>query len=229
MRIFLFALLFFGIPLALFAQGFTPLTTDFPILSTENASFSSVLNIFLNVVIGIAAVLAVIKIAIGGFKYMGTESFSSKGEAKEDITNAVIGLIIVLAAVFILNIINPDLIKLDVFRNTESVQVETGGNAPDYENEASLGTDWCYGRLLDGPFCEETRAECEARRDAATSVYETPCEERDDPTEQLGIGWCYTETQTRTRTSSGGETIFCFQNRDACEAEAGEKTCTRQE
>lgn len=62
--------------------------------------------------IAIAALLAVIKIIHAGVKYMLTDVVTSKGDAKQDIQGALLGLIIVLSAVFILEQINPQLTNI---------------------------------------------------------------------------------------------------------------------
>ena len=69
------------------------------------------LNAILGWSVGLAAILAVIMLAIGGFNYMTSESVFKMGDAKEKITNAIIGLLIVLGAVFFLGYINPDIIS----------------------------------------------------------------------------------------------------------------------
>jgi hypothetical protein len=80
-----------------------------------NADFNAYINALYTISIGIAALLAVIKIIIAGVKWMLTDIVTSKQEAKSDITNATIGLIIVIAAVLILNVINPNLTTTSVF------------------------------------------------------------------------------------------------------------------
>jgi hypothetical protein len=73
------------------------------------------------IAIAVSAILAVIMIAIGGFKYMTTDSFFAISGAKEQIANAIIGLLIVLSAVLIMYTINPKIVQLDIFE-TSSVQ-----------------------------------------------------------------------------------------------------------
>lgn len=75
--------------------------------------------------ISIAAVLAVLKITIAGVKYIMSDVVTSKQDAKKDIQGALFGLVIVLAAVVILNTINPQLTYFDVLRTGYT------GEAPD--------------------------------------------------------------------------------------------------
>ncbi|MCA9357730.1 hypothetical protein KC902_00525 [Candidatus Kaiserbacteria bacterium] len=73
-----------------------------------NNDFDSYINALYVFSITIAALLAVIKIIIAGVKWMMTDVVTSKGEAKKDIQGALIGLLLVLAAVLILTVVNPD-------------------------------------------------------------------------------------------------------------------------
>ncbi len=78
------------------------------------ANFESFINTLYYLSIGIAALLAVIKIIIAGVKYMLSDIVTSKEEAKKDIKGALLGLLIVLGAVLILEVINPQLTNINV-------------------------------------------------------------------------------------------------------------------
>lgn len=111
--------LFFLIsPLAL-AQ-FVPLAPIPNLDTTEGATLSSYLNSVFNFAISVGAVLAVLMIVKGGFEYMTTEAINQKGQARQSIQSAVIGLILLLMSVLILEVINPNLLNLDLFRNLEN-------------------------------------------------------------------------------------------------------------
>jgi len=58
--------------------------------------------------IGIAGILAVIMIMIGGLQYMTTEAITGKSSAKARINNAIFGLILALASFLLLKTINTD-------------------------------------------------------------------------------------------------------------------------
>jgi len=60
--------------------------------------------------IGVAGVLAVIMIMIGGIQYMSSDAITGKEEGKEKITQALFGLILAIASWLILNTINPNLL-----------------------------------------------------------------------------------------------------------------------
>lgn len=77
--------------------------------------------------IGIAAVLAVIMIVIGGIQYMSTDAISGKSEGKEKITQALYGLFIAMACWLILYTINPNILNFDVLnRNSFPVSHNAG-------------------------------------------------------------------------------------------------------
>ncbi|MBU1557629.1 pilin [Patescibacteria group bacterium] len=59
----------------------------------------------------LATVLAVFMISLGGFKYITSESFTGTSDAKKTITNAVIGLFILLTSWLLLYTLNPDLVQ----------------------------------------------------------------------------------------------------------------------
>ena len=61
--------------------------------------------------IGLAGVLAVLMIVIGGIQYIGSGmSPSGKSDAKDRIRNAIMGLLLALLSWIILNTINPTLV-----------------------------------------------------------------------------------------------------------------------
>lgn len=79
--------------------------------------------------ITVAAMLAVIKIMYGGVQWMLTDVVTSKETAKKDIRGAIIGLLIVLSAVFILEIINPNLKVLRLFDTAPAIIITPGGGS----------------------------------------------------------------------------------------------------
>lgn len=67
--------------------------------------------------IGVASVLAVIMIVIGGVQYMSTDAISGKSEGKEKITQALYGLLLAMACWLILYTINPNLLNFNILEN----------------------------------------------------------------------------------------------------------------
>ena len=123
-HVYTMLLLFVLMPLPLFAQDsgavFVPLSKNLPRIITEplqHASVQPLLNALLAVSISVAAILAVVMLAIGGFKYMTTDSVFQMQGAKEQMANAIIGLLIVLTSILLLQTINPDLVSMRIFQS----------------------------------------------------------------------------------------------------------------
>src|SRR3989344_9109949 len=79
---------------------------------TNPCPFGNYLNIIIKLIIGIAAVLAMVMIVMGGIEYMTSDFISSKEAGKDTIRNAILGLLIALGAYLILNTINPQLLSV---------------------------------------------------------------------------------------------------------------------
>jgi hypothetical protein len=109
-KLFLACSVFSVFPVVVFAQPasyelLAPIGTV-----TQVSSFGAYLKIVFEGTIGVAGVLAVVMIVICGIKMMTTEAISSRGEAKQCITNAIIGLLLAIGSWLILNTINPVLL-----------------------------------------------------------------------------------------------------------------------
>jgi hypothetical protein len=68
----------------------------------------------MKLIIGLASVMAVVMIVIGGVEYMTSDLVFSKESAKQRISEAVLGLLVALGAYALLNTINPDLLQTDL-------------------------------------------------------------------------------------------------------------------
>ena len=110
MRTFLLTFIIFAtfVPVAVFAQQNL---VNLPI--GDNGDFNDYINAVYLMFISIAALIAVIKIIIAGVKYMFSDIVTQKSDAKRDIQGALLGLLVVLSAVVVLSIINPDLATFD--------------------------------------------------------------------------------------------------------------------
>ena len=104
-----------------------------PGLDSGATDFNQYINAVYAMFIGIAALLAVIKIIVAGVKYMFSDIVTQKSDAKKDIRSALLGLLIVLGAVLILTVINPDLTNFDVSVERQEVREvpDGGGSAAD--------------------------------------------------------------------------------------------------
>lgn len=112
-------------PALVFGATYTPLV-GIPGVSNTNTDFNVYINSIYALSIGLAALLAVIKIVIAGVKWMLTDIVTSKEEAKKDIKGALIGLLIVLAAVLIISVINKDILKVNL--TFDQISTPQGGN-----------------------------------------------------------------------------------------------------
>ncbi|MEK7113749.1 MAG: M15 family metallopeptidase, partial [Patescibacteria group bacterium] len=111
--------------------GFNETIDTEPNPVTNPCPLGRYINLLMKVILGIAAVLALIMIVQGGLQYATTGLWSSKEAGTETIQNALMGLVIALSAVFILNTVNPRLLNicLDNFPEatiTVSDEPETG-------------------------------------------------------------------------------------------------------
>lgn len=74
-------------------------------------AFKDYMTEILRVGIAIAGLLAVVELVVGGIQYvLSSASEKQAAAAKDRIENALVGLIIGIAAVLILNVINPDIL-----------------------------------------------------------------------------------------------------------------------
>jgi hypothetical protein len=103
------------IPGVLLAQSgkYTPLV-GIPGID-PGAEFGTYINALYALSISVAALLAVIKIIIAGMKYMLSDIVTSKSDALADIRGSITGLIVVISAVLILTVINPQLTETSIY------------------------------------------------------------------------------------------------------------------
>lgn len=124
-----------------------------PLPGTTDSKGSVNLNTYIpavfNLTIGIAGVLAVIMIIIGGVEYMTTDAIGGKSDAKGRISNALLGLLLVLISWILLHTINPkltifDLSVDDVNVRQETKQLDTAkiDTSNPYENKGKSATDF---------------------------------------------------------------------------------------
>ncbi len=98
------------------AQGYDPLVTLPGVTKVgTQVGMGEYLAGMMKFIIALAGVFAILMAIIGGTQYVAAGiSPNAKGEAKERITNAFIGLILVLVSYLILNSINPKLVKFEL-------------------------------------------------------------------------------------------------------------------
>src|SRR5262249_18549017 len=99
--------------IALADDSFQPLTS-LPGVSelASNPSFPAFLNNMYRIGIGVAALLALVEIVLGGYILMtGTDSISARKKARTKISNAIIGLVLVLTPYVVFSVINPRVVN----------------------------------------------------------------------------------------------------------------------
>ncbi len=107
-----------AVALAAATDEFVPLA-PIPGVIQEGLGFQQFLSGAFTLGVIVAAFLAVIMIVVGGLEYMMSEAVTSKEDAKDRITSAVLGLLLILFSYILLYTINPDIITLDIFNNTQ--------------------------------------------------------------------------------------------------------------
>ena len=99
--------------------------------TTSGVDVNDYVNALYALSISIAALLAVIKIVIGGVKWMTSDIVTDKGDAKKDIKGALVGLLIVLAAVLIISVINPQILEVNLdLDSIQTIRGSSGTGAP---------------------------------------------------------------------------------------------------
>jgi len=119
--------------------AYTPLVSDFPIKASGAGNLANYINTIVIFAIGIAGILAVIMIIIGGVQYVSTDSWSGKDDGKKRIQAALGGLILALSCFLILNTIDPNLTNLTFDIKTIEGLSKEGGNISVYDPGYNMG------------------------------------------------------------------------------------------
>ncbi len=94
-----------------------------PGIEKNSTDIKKYINWLYLLAISFGALLAVIKIALAGIKYMMSDVVTNKSEAKNDIWGALIGLGIILLTVLALEMVYPNLTNLNILGNYKSISV----------------------------------------------------------------------------------------------------------
>ncbi len=107
----------FGGVLVASAQGYIPLVTLPGGITTvgQPVVLDKYLSGMIKLTIAVAGALAILMIVIGGTQYVAASiNISAKSDAKDRITNSLIGLALVLSSWLLLNTINPKLVSFSL-------------------------------------------------------------------------------------------------------------------
>lgn len=115
--LFLFFWSLLLIPIAAQAQEFVPLSGLPALQESNDPDLPDILNTIYVVAVAVGAIVAVIKIAIAGTKYVLSEIVTDKSDAKKDINSALLGLIIILATYVVLHTIYPGIVDFNILQN----------------------------------------------------------------------------------------------------------------
>jgi hypothetical protein len=114
---------------------------------SSNSTLPGLINYIYKFALLACGITALVSILIGAFQYVTSAGDSSKaGDAKERITQALLGILVLLASVLILRTINPDLVTLSLSLPTTTTG--GGGSGGGYGYQDSLLK--CYSTQCDG-------------------------------------------------------------------------------
>ncbi|MBP6856732.1 MAG: hypothetical protein KBC42_03295 [Candidatus Pacebacteria bacterium] len=105
-----------------------PLPIFGSIFSASGKSFGEYLSIMFTFLVSFAGVLAVVMLIFGGIQYMSTDSLSGTESGRAKMTQAIYGLIIVLASYVILNTVNPNLVKFNFSIQGQQIEISEVGD-----------------------------------------------------------------------------------------------------
>lgn len=89
----------------------SPIQSDVGNISQAD-SIGGYLGVIMPFIVTFIAMAAVVQLVVGGFEYALSESITNKGDAKDRMQQALLGLLLALTSYLILRTINPDLVKL---------------------------------------------------------------------------------------------------------------------
>jgi hypothetical protein len=178
------------------------------------------------IAVGLAALLAVLMLVIGGFQYMTSEAFNTKEQAKNRIWGAIGGLLLILASWLILNVINPELLEFDFGDLRSGIEESVQGGSVGAETDTQGDTVPVAGSVPNYPACGSTSEfPCTIVSDIETipSTEQSQCESEKGPNAQAiitksggliecittvdsdasGIDWCLSQPAEVCTTSYG--------------------------
>lgn len=85
----------------------------------NTVSLAQFFNTLFKTAIVLGAMFAVLRLGYAGFIYMTTDVMHVKQDARSIISNAVLGLLLLLAVWLILKQINPQILNLDILQNVK--------------------------------------------------------------------------------------------------------------
>ena len=127
---------------------------------TGRSDFDGYINAIYAMFISIAALLAVVKLIVAGVKYMFSDIVTQKSDAKRDIQGALLGLLVVLSAVLILNVINPNLTSFDTSGIMQMERFDGFADLDQVINQCAA-SDLCFRTTCQTDDCAAEIIDCE--------------------------------------------------------------------
>lgn len=124
------------------SEGYN-LLAPIPGMKSAPDNIGDYFNTILLLAIGLCGAMAVVMLIIAGVQYMGEESIFGKTQAKQRITDSVLGLLIALGAFAILNTINPKLLGTE-----GGISIKSAG----FKIDPEIHGDTPHS-AVDGKFC----------------------------------------------------------------------------
>lgn len=141
--------LFYGVEAS--AQTYVPLAGIPGVTDTGQRTLSDYINALFILSISVGAMIGVVKIALGGFKYMMSEVITNKSDALQDIKGALIGLGILISTFVVLSTINPELVNIsNMFEGAKRLTYQP--SAPEPEDPTISCENW-----PESPQCQQKK------------------------------------------------------------------------
>src|SRR3989344_6346955 len=119
-----------------------PLSNNQTTIPDASNGLTRYLQTIISMTIGLAGISSVIMLIIGGLEYIfSSVNEKTKNDAKDRITNALLGLLIVLSGYLILKTINPNLLNLKL---PEIKPLKLQGTPPNssFDGDGGSGGEW---------------------------------------------------------------------------------------
>lgn len=142
---------------------------NIPFLTKGDCSTETYVNALYQLAIALGAILVVLRLIWAGTQYMLSGLVTSKEKAKGEMKAAILGLIIILAAVTILNTINPQLTELKFLRSAKPTGVTSNsGGLNEYVTSLE---DFGPGKAIQG-----NSSDCSFMGTCDSTKYQKQCE-----------------------------------------------------
>jgi len=193
---------------AIEAQGAVRMV-GIPFEPTGNTSVQAYIQALYRLAIGVAALLAVVKLILAGAKYILSDVITQKEDAKQDIRSAIIGLLIVLSAALILSTINPNLLNLRALDSLDGVSAVLYQDTTPRDRVRANNQPFISGEnfVAESRECNGPNEQFYVVFNEATGLSEPDCRSVGSDTNNVAVG-SVTFDQDRVYTDSERDTLI---------------------